>query len=200
MTNKSFSWPDGISLSMQQPVFLCISPMVMRGDCLAPQLRGSGEGWLFISHKGDPTMSREDIYKEMESMFGGVPSMFKAVPDSTLELEWELMKRTQFEEGAIPNKFRELIGLAVSAATKCRFCVFFHTEMARLNGATDAEIQDALAYAKSSTGWSTYVNGLQIDFEQFKDEIRKACEFMESKRAEKKEWREAPGEHERVYV
>jgi AhpD family alkylhydroperoxidase len=200
MTNKSFSWPDGISLSMQQPEFLCLSPKEMRGDSLAPQLRGSGEGWLFISHKGDPTMSREDIYKEIESMFGLVPSMFKELPDSVLGLEWNLFRRVQIEEGAIPNKYRELLGLAVSAATKCRYCVLFHTEMAKLNGATEAEIDDALLYAKSTMGWSTFVNGLQLDFDQFKEEIRQACEFVKSKQTEKKEWRDAPEERERVYV
>ncbi len=38
-------------------------------------------------------MSREEIYKEMEEKFGLVPSMFKAVPDSSLEHEWELFNR-----------------------------------------------------------------------------------------------------------
>lgn len=31
-------------------------------------------------------MSREKIYKETEEMFGLVPSMFKEMPDSSLEL------------------------------------------------------------------------------------------------------------------
>jgi AhpD family alkylhydroperoxidase len=131
--------------------------------------------------QGAKTMDRQEIYQDMESMFGLVPSWFKAVPDSTLELEWNLMKRVQFDEGAIPNKYRELIGIALSAITKCRYCVHFHTEMAKLNGATDAEIEDALHFAKSSAGWSTYINGLQIDFDEFKDEIRRACEFVRSK-------------------
>jgi AhpD family alkylhydroperoxidase len=145
-------------------------------------------------------MDREEIYKEIESMFGLVPSMFKELPDSMLGLEWNLFKHVQIEEGAVPNKYRELLGLAVSAATKCRYCVFFHTEMAKLNGATDAEIEDALLYTKSATGWSTYINGLQLDFEQFKDEVRQIREFVESKRVEKKDWRESPEELERAYV
>jgi hypothetical protein len=33
-------------------------------------------------------------------------------------------------------------------------------------------------YAKSSVGWSTYINGLQIDFETFKDEVLRACEHV----------------------
>jgi AhpD family alkylhydroperoxidase len=123
-------------------------------------------------------MSRDDVYREIEDRFGLVPSFFKLVPDSTLELEWELMKRVEFEEGAIPNKYKQLIGIAVSGVTKCRYCALFHTEMARLNGATEEEIEDAVHYAKASAGWSTYLNGMQVDFDQFKEEIRQACEFV----------------------
>ena len=125
-------------------------------------------------------MNREQIYKEIEDMFGLVPSMFKSVPDSSLELEWQLFKRVQLEEGPIPNKYRELIGVAISAISKCRYCAVYHTELAKLNGASDAEIEDAVHYAKSSAGWSTYINGLQVDFETFKDEVNRACEHVRS--------------------
>ena len=120
-------------------------------------------------------MKRQEVYNQITEMFGVVPSMFKELPDSTLELEWQLMKKSQFDEGAIPNKYRELIGVAIAAITKCKYCSFFHTEIAKLNGATDEEIEDAVHYAKSSAGWSTYINGLQLDFEQFKSEILQAC-------------------------
>ena len=90
-------------------------------------------------------MKREQVYKEIEEMFGLVPSMFKTIPDATLELDWQLFKKVQFEEGPIPNKYRELMGVAISAVSKCRYCALFHTEIAKLNGATEAEIEDALA-------------------------------------------------------
>ena len=115
---------------------------------------------------------------QIEEMFGSVPTFFKMVPDSSLELEWQLFKRVQFDEGPIPNKYRELIGVAVSAVTKCHYCAFYHTEVARLYGATDAEIEDAVRYAKSSAGWSTYLNGMQMDLEQFKQEVLQACEHV----------------------
>ncbi len=125
-------------------------------------------------------MTRQEIYEEIEDTFGLVPSMFKEVPDSTLEMEWRLFKRVQFDRGPIHNKYRELIGVAIAAATKCKYCQFYHTELAKLNGATDAEIEDAVHYAKSSVGWSTYINGMQIDFETFKNEIMQACEHVRS--------------------
>lgn len=128
-------------------------------------------------------MTRQEVYDEMEETLGVVPTMFKSLSDSALELEWQLFKRIQLEESAIPNKYRELIGLALSGVTKCRYCAFYHTEVAKLFGATDEEIEDALHYAKSSVGWSAYINGLQLDFEQFKDEIQQACEHVRSTQA-----------------
>ena len=128
-------------------------------------------------------MSRKEVYNEIKETFGLVPSMFKAVPDSSLELEWQLFKRVQLEEGPIPNKYRELIGLAIAGVTKCRYCAFYHTEVAKLFGATDEEIEDAMHFAKSTAGWSAYVNGLQLDFDQFKEEILQACEHVRSTQA-----------------
>lgn len=128
-------------------------------------------------------MSRAAIYKEIEDMFGLVPSMFKELPDSSLELEWRLFKKVQFDEGAIPNKYRELIGLAISSVTKCKYCIFFHTELAKLYGASKEEIEDALHYAKSSVGWSAYISGHQIDFDKFKKEIVSACDYVKKKKS-----------------
>lgn len=125
-------------------------------------------------------MTREEVYREIEGTLGLVPRMFKAIPDSSLEMEWGLFKRVQLEEGPIPSKYGQLIGLGIAAATKCHYCVLFHTEVAKLYGATDAEIEDALHFAKSSAGWSTYINGLQIDFDEFKAEVRRIVEHVRS--------------------
>lgn len=122
----------------------------------------------------------------MQEMFGLVPSMFEQVPDASLELEWNLFKKVQFDKGPIPNKYRELIGLAISALSKCKYCIFYHTELAKLNGATPEEIEDALHYAKSSVGWSTYISGQQLDFEKFKKEITKACAHVKKKKSSAK--------------
>jgi len=125
-------------------------------------------------------MTRKEVYKEIEEMFGLVPSFIKSIPDSSLEMEWRLMKQIQFDEGPIPNKYRELIGLGIAAVSKCRYCALFHAEAARMNGATEAEIEDAVHYAKSSAGWSAYLNGMQVDYDQFRREIMQMGEYVRS--------------------
>jgi AhpD family alkylhydroperoxidase len=123
-------------------------------------------------------MGREEVYREIEQMMGLVPTMFKALPDSSIEEEWQLFKKVQVEETAIPSKYRELIGVGVAAIMRCRYCSYYHAELAKLYGATDAEIEDAIHFAKSSAGWSTYINGLQMDFDLFKAEIDESCDHI----------------------
>ncbi|WP_167608842.1 carboxymuconolactone decarboxylase family protein [Maribellus sediminis] len=125
-------------------------------------------------------MSKETVFNEIEQMFGLVPSMFKAVPEATIELEWELFKSIHLAEGAVPNKYRELIGIAISAVTKCRYCAYFHTEIAKLHGATEEEIEEALHFAKSTSGWSAYVNGLQLDYDEFTRETDMVVEHVKA--------------------
>lgn len=128
-------------------------------------------------------MNRTQVYAQIEQQFGLVPQFLKLLPDSTLELEWQLMQRVQMEEGPIPNKYRELIGVGIAATTRCQYCIYFHTAIAKLNGATDAEIEDAVHFAKSSAGWSAYLNGMQVDLAKFRVEIDRVCEHVQKQAA-----------------
>jgi AhpD family alkylhydroperoxidase len=125
-------------------------------------------------------LNRDQIFAEIKSMMGVVPSMFTYMPDDELALEWALFKHMDDTPGAIPNKYRQLIGLAVAGTMKCHYCAYYHTQLAKLAGATDAEIEDALHVAKDSNGWSAYINGLQIDYNQFKGEVDQAVAFAKS--------------------
>ncbi|TIO14395.1 MAG: carboxymuconolactone decarboxylase family protein, partial [Mesorhizobium sp.] len=51
------------------------------------------------------------------------------------------------------------------------YCVWSDTENAKRAGATDEEIQEAVALAALTRHWSTIFNGMQVDFAQFKKEM-----------------------------
>ncbi len=116
-------------------------------------------------------MSRQTAEAEMREALGLVPSFFSELPDYLIESEWASFKQLQLAENAIPGKYKELIGLGVAGATRCRYCAYYHTEVAKLYGATDEEIAEAVAFAKASMGWSTFLNGMQVDYDGFRAEL-----------------------------
>jgi AhpD family alkylhydroperoxidase len=122
--------------------------------------------------------TRGAVEAEIKEMFGLVPSFFSKIPDEFLDLEWEMMKRLEFGETNIPNKYKELIGIGVHSETKCRYCTLFHTEAAKLFGATDAEIQEAVHFAKFTVGWSVYLNGIREDYDQFAEELGQITAYV----------------------
>ena len=129
-------------------------------------------------------MTRAEVDRDIEATFGLVPQFLKDIPDSIVESEWSTMKNLQLsDETAIPPKYKEMIGLGVSAATRCRYCVYFHTEAARLFGATEEEINEACLIAKNTMGWSTFLNGKGYDFDEFRREFDRCVEFVRAQMA-----------------
>ena len=115
---------------------------------------------------------RQAVDRDIEETLGLVPEFFERVPDYLLPTEWASFKSLQLsDQTAIPNKYKELIGLAVSGATRCRYCVYFHTEAARLFGATEEEIVETALISKNTMGWSTYLNTLAFDYDKFVEEF-----------------------------
>jgi AhpD family alkylhydroperoxidase len=125
---------------------------------------------------------RAEVDREIRDTLGLVPSFFKRIPDRFLEAEWTLFKQLELGETLIPNKYKELIGVAVHSETKCRYCTLFHTEAARLFGATDEEIQEAVHYAKYTVGWSVYLNGIREDYDQFEQELQQIGAHLSARR------------------
>jgi AhpD family alkylhydroperoxidase len=122
--------------------------------------------------------------QDIEETLGLVPDFFRRVPDYLLPTEWASFKSLVLsDETAIPNKYKEMIGLAVSGATRCRYCAYFHTEAARLFGATEDEINETALIAKNTMGWSTYLNTLQFDYDEFVQEFDQVTAYVREQQA-----------------
>jgi AhpD family alkylhydroperoxidase len=121
-------------------------------------------------------------YRDMESTLGLVPWFFKQFPEAGIAGAWREFKTIQLNpHSALPGKSKELIGLAVASQIPCRYCIVFHTETARLNGATDAEIREAVAMASLTRHWSTFLNGMLTDEAVFRRETDQAIANVRKK-------------------
>ena len=115
-------------------------------------------------------MSRATTEREIEETLGLVPSFFDGIPDDLLDAEWMLFKNFEFADSHIPPKYKQLMGVALHS----------YTAAARLNGATEDEIQEAAHFAKHSTGWSSYMNGTMQDFDLFAKELHEVGAYLSS--------------------
>lgn len=113
----------------------------------------------------------EDTIKDIEKTFGMVPDFMKAMPKDVLVADWALWKKYSLEESNIPAKYRELMGLAVSANIKCPYCQFMHMGMAQLHGATEEEFSEVIYLASLTARWSAMIHAQNYDYEKFKKEI-----------------------------
>jgi len=109
---------------------------------------------------------------EIKKTFGFLPDFIAKVPDVTLPSSWGEMKTLQMNpETRLSGKVKQLIGLAVSSQVPCEYCIYVYTEFAKVNGATDEEIGEAVAMAGQTRNFSTYLNGVQPDEAAFRAEV-----------------------------
>ena len=121
---------------------------------------------------------RQETYKEVTEALGQVPQWMEQMPEGALQGFWGMARDFWLKETKLPNKYKELIGIAVSGATRCKYCVLFHTEAARLFGATDEEIAEASMMSGITMCGSTFINAQQIDYEKFRQETRDIIAYV----------------------
>ncbi|TIT87509.1 MAG: carboxymuconolactone decarboxylase family protein, partial [Mesorhizobium sp.] len=101
--------------------------------------------------------------KDIQSTMGGVPSFVKQFPKAGLPGAWAEVKAIELsDKTALPPKVKSLISLAVAAQIPCNYCIWSDTQDAKRAGATDEEIQEAVAMAAITRHWSTIFNGMQV--------------------------------------
>ncbi|HEU0230241.1 MAG TPA: carboxymuconolactone decarboxylase family protein [Burkholderiaceae bacterium] len=63
-----------------------------------------------------------------------------------------------FADGALPQKTKELIAVAVAHATQCPYCIRGHTERALRKGATEQELMEAIWVAVEMRAGGAYAH------------------------------------------
>jgi AhpD family alkylhydroperoxidase len=108
----------------------------------------------------------------VNALLGFMPEFLQKFPSVARAGAWKQLRDLQLNpKTALSGKQKELIGLAVSAQVPCRYCIVAHTEFAKLNGATEAEINEAIAMASLTRSMSTVLNGMQVDEGRFRRDV-----------------------------
>ena len=116
-------------------------------------------------------MGRDMVEREMKEVLGRTPAVLDRVPDELLDADWRLLRRAFVDDSLIPSRYQALIGVAVAAGIRCPYAARLHTELARVRGASEAELAEAVHHAALVSGWSTRVHGFGIDAGEFDAEV-----------------------------
>jgi AhpD family alkylhydroperoxidase len=115
----------------------------------------------------------DEAYRDMENKLGIVPEFVKSYPKSGIAAAWKEAKTLLLDPNtAIPAKYKDLICLAVSSQIPCPYCVYWDTEAAKLDGANEQEISEAIAVSGIVRQWSTVLNGMRINEGTFAQEVK----------------------------
>jgi AhpD family alkylhydroperoxidase len=126
------------------------------------------------------------VTAEVQKTFGFVPDFVKQLPQSLIANWWHGVTTFEMNPSTkLDGKTKELIGLAVAAATPCEYCIYFHSEAARLNGASEEEVKEAVGMAALTRAGSTLLNGLQVDKAQFKKDVQRIVRDAKAAAAKK---------------
>ncbi len=71
---------------------------------------------------------------------------------------WRNFSRTVFKEGALPEKTKQLIAVAVAHVTQCPYCIHSHTAQAMQKGASKEEIIEAVWVAAEMRAGAAYAH------------------------------------------
>ncbi len=116
--------------------------------------------------------SGDPIWKEIEKVFGSTPEFLKRYPSSALMSLWQQMKAVPLNaSGAMSVKDKALLSLAVVSQLPSLNCVKEYSAMARSNGATEEELQEAVAMAGLTRAASTILNGSLTDEASWRRDI-----------------------------
>jgi AhpD family alkylhydroperoxidase len=71
---------------------------------------------------------------------------------------WRNFSKTVFEAGALPEKTKQLIAVAVAHVTQCPYCIQSHTTQAIRKGASKEEIMEAIWVASEMRAGAAYAH------------------------------------------
>ena len=87
---------------------------------------------------------------------------------------WRNFSSTVFKQGALDEKTKQLIAVAVSHVTQCPYCIHSHTKQAMRKGASKEEIMEAVWIAAEMRAGAAYAHSAMAMDEIMAEEQKKA--------------------------
>ena len=92
---------------------------------------------------------KHDAQKEFHKLRSLRPELYQA---------FQHFSQAVFKDGALPNRTKQLIAIAIAHVTQCPWCISGHTRAARAMGITEEEIAEAIFVAMEMRAGAAYTH------------------------------------------
>src|SRR5205085_9883302 len=99
---------------------------------------------------GDPTVYDMQNLTKFEKLGELAPEAFK---------RFVAFDEAAFKDGAVPQKYKELIAVAVALTTQCPYCIEIHAKRAKAAGATEQELAETTLLAAALRAGGAITHG-----------------------------------------
>jgi len=106
----------------------------------------------------------KEVFEDIKGNFGMVPNFFRAqaIDPQWLALNWERTKTIMIKESHLERKTKELIAMTVSLVNNCNYCALAHEAMAKICGATEAEILETKKVIELFSSFNAIADSLRV--------------------------------------
>lgn len=116
----------------------------------------------------------ENAKSDIKSTFGFVPTFMSSYTNQSLPGAWSAAKTLRFSPNtSLDLKLKGLIALGVASQTPCDRIGYFEERATVADGASQQEQFEAITMAAITRQWSTFLNGLMLDKNEFQKEVDK---------------------------
>lgn len=116
-------------------------------------------------------MKKSEVLQEVKDLFGFVPGFIEETPEYEAVPMWGLFRDLAIAETAIPRKYKVLLEIATAAVLHDEYRLELSTEWAKSMDITDEEIREAVTLAEMTAFGSTWLNGMQFNFDTYQQEF-----------------------------
>lgn len=109
---------------------------------------------------------------DIKQTFGFLPSFINNITDQTIPGAWNEAKTLRFSENtALDIKLKSLIALSVASQIPCDMINYFENKATTAEGVIPQEKFEAVTMSAIIRHWSTMLNGMQMDKNEFRKEV-----------------------------
>lgn len=124
-------------------------------------------------------VSHDAVVAEINQTFGFAPKWLTDIPEPLMTQDWIEITDWELQSSPLPDRVKNLAGLAAAAAGRCPYCTYFYKKGTAMVGCTEQEVNEAISVARLISQQEAELAGTEYPLDQYKQEQDRVFQAMQ---------------------